>query len=442
MMAPKAAWIKPLEGKRDKESIRLIVAGGADYHRKIINNLACDAISLVDLAETEAALFDRLDRDEFDCLIVDQTFDGRNTLELRAMIDQRVASPPATIIVADAPDQKVILKAFRSGVSDVVTTGPAFRKELVGAVRRSTERNRKMHAMRDEIEHLSELARRDRLTGIPNRNFLDDRLTSLVAGTRRHDGTSFAMLLIVINNFDEINTIHGHAVGDQVLKAFARQLMQASRSSDAFGRLGGNEFLYLIDRDISAGIIEQVCARLSKNLAFSVDLESISIALTASIGAALCPDDGGSIDEVLNAARQAMLVAKAGGGGYHVPHTVRLTLETVADGEAETTPAEGHAAGAAERDANRRIEHRERVLRRGRIILGDGFSTIDCVIRDISAHGARFTVQEGIAIPRTLSLAIPDTGRTHQAIRRWQRGASIGVEFTTEAAGHRDDKAA
>ena len=440
-MASKANRIEPLEGKRDGQPIRLIVAGSADFHRGIVDAMARDAASLIDLAETEAVLFDRLRREEFDCLIADQTFGARNTLELRQHIEQHVAAPPATIILTDAPDQKTILKAFRSGISDVVASGPTLRKDLTAAIHRAVERNRKMQALVDEIEYLSKLARYDRLTGVPNRNFLEDRLASLVAGARRHDGT-FAVVMIELNNFEAITDIYGHAIGDQVLKAFARRLMQASRSSDSFGRLGGSEFLYLIDRDISAESVEQACARLSKTLAFSVALESIAIALTASIGAALCPVDGESTDELLNAARQAMLVAKAGGGGYHVPRTLRFTLEAVDGCDEAAGPAEEHRLVAGAREANRRIEHRERVLRRGRIILGDGFSTIDCIIRDISTHGARFTVQEGISVPRSLSLSILDTGHTHQAIRRWQHGPSIGVEFTAEAKAQQGERAA
>ncbi len=441
MMASHAAHIEPLQGRRDTQSIRLIVAGTPDLHRKVVDALVSDAVSLIDLAETEETLFDKLGHEEFDGLIADLTFAGRNILQLRETIEQRLAVPPATILLTEAPDQKVVLKAFRSGVSDVVATGATMAAELAGAVRRSVERNRKMHTMLDEIDYLSKLARYDRLTGAPNRNFLEDRLASLVAGARRHDG-AFAVLMIALNNFGAINDIYGHAIGDQVLKAFARQLMHASRSSDAFGRLGGSEFLYLIDRNISAATIEQTCARLSKALGFSVELDNIAIALTASIGAALCPADGECIDDLLNAARQAMHVAQAAGDGYHVPHTVSITVETVgADGDAAASEGEPRA-GPGGRENNRRTEHRERVLRRGRIILGDGFSTIDCIVRDLSAHGARFTVQEGIAIPRTLSLSILDTGRTYPATRRWQRGPSIGVEFTAESDEQQNDKAA
>ena len=432
-MAQSTAQIEPLDGKRDNRSIRLIVAGSHDYHRQIINTLACDAVSLVDLAETEEALFDKLEREEFDCLIADQTFAGHSTLALREMMDQRLAVAPATILVIDAPDQKTVLKAFRNGVSDVVAIASASSQELAGAVRRSAARNRKMRNLIDEIDYLSKLARCDRLTGVPNLNFLEDRLASLVAGARRHD-SRFAVLAIDVNNFDEIVDIYGHAIGDQALKAFARQLMQASRSSDAFGRTSGNEFLYLVDHEVTIESIEQACARLSNALSFAVELESVGITLSASIGAAIFPSDGESIDELLNAARQAMSVAQAAGGGYHVPRTVQITVETAAaegDGS-DRTDAEAQEAERGDRDANRRIEHRERVLRRGRIILGDGFSTIDCIIRDISPHGARFTVQDGIALPRTLSLTVLDTGRTHPAIRRWQRGPSFGVEFTAE----------
>ena len=77
-----------------------------------------------------------------------------------------------------------------------------------------------------------------------------------------------------MNNFTTINDIYGHAIGDQVLRAFARKLMQASRTSDAFGRLHGDEFLYLIDREATVEAVHKACARLAKALSFTVQLDT------------------------------------------------------------------------------------------------------------------------------------------------------------------------
>ena len=82
------------------------------------------------------------------------------------------------------------------------------------------------------------------------------------------------------------------------------------------------------------------------------------------------------------------------------------------------------------RDENCRAEHRNRVFKRGRIILGDGYSTIDCVVRDLTTRGARITVEDNVALPFDFTFSLLDTGAVHVAIRRWQRGRSMGIEFS------------
>jgi len=418
-----AARIEPLEGTRTNLSIRTIVAGPADYHQTMAEALAGDEVSLVDRVETEEALFDRLNREEFDCLIADYTFAGRNTLELRERIESSVSNPPATVIFTADDNARMVLKAFRNGVSDVVTGNQP--RDLMAAVRRAVTRLRKTRALHDEIHHLARLARYDRLTGVPNQNHLEDRLAALIASAERHD-RPFSILLIDINKFTAINDVYGHGVGDQVLKAFARKLMEASRSSDAFGRYGGDEFLYLIDQEVTPSALEQACARLVGALSFTVDLDNVAVNLSASVGAASYPADGKTTEALLRVAEEDMLDAKVAGTGYVSRDPGVATAAAAASSRAERPEA------PVVREDNRRSEHRERVLRRGRIVLGDGYSTIDCLVRDISPHGARVTVQEGLAVPHNFNFRMLDTGRAYAAVRRWQRGLSIGLEFMIE----------
>jgi diguanylate cyclase (GGDEF)-like protein len=319
----------------------------------------------------------------------------------------------------------MMLKAFRNGVSDVVAGEGSYGRDLLPAVRRAVARLRKTRSLHDEIQHLARLARYDRLTGVPNHNFLEDRLAALVASGERHN-RAFSILMIDLNKFTAINDVYGHAVGDQVLKAFSRKLMEASRTSDAFGRYGGDEFLYLIDQDVGAAAVEQACGRLAAALDFTVELDNISIQLSASIGSASYPADGNTADALLRVAEEDMLAAKVAGTGYIArnPGAGSATAQEDAAGDRRDGPGI--------REDNRRIEHRERVLRRGRIVLGDGYSTIDCLVRDISPHGARVTVQEGLAVPHNFNFRLLDTGRAYAAVRRWQRGLSIGLEFMLE----------
>jgi len=436
------ARIKPLDNGRGERSVHVLVAGEEDYCKKAIDALAGAEISLIEHAATEDELFEKLQRGEYDCLIVGRDACGHNSIELRELVEQRFPNQSAMIMLSDVANQKVTLKAFRSGFSDFVSMDHEFGRELIQAVRRAVDRNRRTQALIDENEHLSMLAHYDRLTGVPNRSFLEERLASLQAAATRHADT-FAVLLIDINRFEEISRIHGHAVGDQVLKTFAQKLMSAARASDTFGRFSGDQFLYLMDRDVSHAKVEQACIRLAEALSFSVELESVGVALSARIGGAVFPFDGKTSDELLSAAKRALYAARTEASGYHLPRRGQTAPEdtsqtaaavAVRDTKHPSTTAATDAVNPGERGENRRRERRDRVLFRGKIILDDGFSTIDCVIRDLSPHGARVTVQDRAVPPRSFSLAILDTGRVFDAVRRWQRGQTVGLELSIKEA--------
>ena len=196
------ARIQPLEATRNERSVHVLVLGEKDYYKKAVDALAAAEISLIDHAATEDELFEKLQREEYDCLIAGQTACGHNSIELRELIEQRVPNRSAMIMLTDVASQKVILKAFRSGFSDFVAMDHEFGRELVQAVRRSVAGNRKTQILNDEIEHLSKLARYDRLTGVANRDFVEASLATLIAAAGRHQYT-FAVLLIDLSNLSE-----------------------------------------------------------------------------------------------------------------------------------------------------------------------------------------------------------------------------------------------
>ena len=120
------ARIKPLDGARNEQSVHVLVAGEKDYYEKAVDALAAAEISLIDHAATEDELFEKLQREEYDCVIAGQTACGRNSIELRELIEQRVPNRSAMIMLTDVANQKVILKAFRSGFSDFVSMDHEF----------------------------------------------------------------------------------------------------------------------------------------------------------------------------------------------------------------------------------------------------------------------------------------------------------------------------
>ena len=145
-------------------------------------------------------------------------------------------------------------------------------------------------AMRDlaEVEatrRIYEATVRDRLTGVFNRHFLDERLVSEMAYAKRH-GTSLSALFVDADHFKRVNDTHGHATGDQVLRQVAEVLTRIVRTEDVVARYGGEEFVVVV-RGISAVGVLAVAERLRMGVeALEIMVEGARLPVTVSIGVA------------------------------------------------------------------------------------------------------------------------------------------------------------
>ncbi len=182
--------------------------------------------------------------------------------------------------------------------------GPGGSPLGVVAIKRDVTERRRLQ------ERLERLAHYDSLTGLPNRALFFDRLNGAVARGRR-EGRKFALLFIDLDGFKAINDRYGHQAGDELLVVTARRLKDAIRDSDTAGRMGGDEFIVLLDNiarsEDAAAFTEKIRATLSE----PITLDSGStVSIRASIGASVYPDDGESGDAVLKAADAAMYERK------------------------------------------------------------------------------------------------------------------------------------
>ncbi|MEE8338404.1 MAG: diguanylate cyclase [Dehalococcoidia bacterium] len=152
-------------------------------------------------------------------------------------------------------------------------------------------------------------ARHDTLTGLPNRRFLDERLSNLRAGLTE-DGQS-ALLMMDMDDFKIFNDTLGHEVGDRVLKIMARELRATCRSEDFIARGGGDEFVIVMEGAGEAAAVS--LARRFNEALHDVHLEipGAPSRISVSIGIAVAPEDGRSSDVLVRAADQAMYEAKA-----------------------------------------------------------------------------------------------------------------------------------
>lgn len=153
------------------------------------------------------------------------------------------------------------------------------------------------------------MAYHDPLTGLPNRQFLQDALARELARARRRT-TSFALMLLDLDGFKEINDSLGHEVGDQVLCTVARRLQCAVREGDIVVRLGGDEFLVLqtdlSDLEDAVTLAERVVAAIAPPM----HVCHVDVSVSASLGLSRFPVDGASAETLLQVADQAMYRAK------------------------------------------------------------------------------------------------------------------------------------
>jgi two-component system, cell cycle response regulator len=161
---------------------------------------------------------------------------------------------------------------------------------------------------------LYEAAVRDRLTGLYNRGYFDDRIAAECAFVRRHQ-SSMAALLIDLDHFKLVNDTYGHPAGDAVLKAAAVKIRESLRAEDLAARYGGEEFVVLA-RGTDAGGAEVLGQRLRTRIALAqVVSPSGPIKVTASIGVAVMRKDlvYRNAGELIAAADSALYEAKAAG---------------------------------------------------------------------------------------------------------------------------------
>jgi diguanylate cyclase (GGDEF)-like protein len=174
-----------------------------------------------------------------------------------------------------------------------------------------TTRTRGLEAANQQLRHL---ATHDALTGLPNRVLLDDRLQQAIAHAER-DARSFAVLVCDLDRFKLINDSLGHRAGDELLQEVARRLLTVVRTADTVARFGGDEFVVIgtsvSDADGAAGL----AARVTDVLQAPVRIAAIDIHASPSIGIALYPDDGVSMQALLAHADAAMYSAKQHGRG-------------------------------------------------------------------------------------------------------------------------------
>ena len=245
---------------------------------------------------------------ENDAVLLDLSLPDAQDLQALTMLRAAAPRVPVVILSANA-DEELAREGVQAGAQDYLVKGRVTPEDLRRALRYAIERQRGQ-------EHLTYLAFHDALTGLPNRALLEDRFGQALAHARR-TGSHLALLFLDLDGFKAVNDRQGHDVGDALLQEVAARLAGCTRGSDTIARLAGDEFVALLPgADEMAATA--VAAKVLAVVGVPYHLPGLAaIALTASVGISVYPDDAVEASALLRRADAAMYGAKRRGkNGY------------------------------------------------------------------------------------------------------------------------------
>lgn len=165
-------------------------------------------------------------------------------------------------------------------------------------------------------EKIQYLATHDFLTGLPNRMMFGHLLQQAVQTAKRYQ-KQFAVLFIDLDGFKDINDRMGHEAGDELLKEIAQRLKNDLRAADVAARVGGDEFVLLMEEVTDSGSVATVARKINESIAQPLTIHGREQHITASIGISLYPNDAEEGPALLSQADRAMYAAKANGKNHY-----------------------------------------------------------------------------------------------------------------------------
>ncbi|MGB0468174.1 MAG: EAL domain-containing protein, partial [Pontibacterium sp.] len=250
-----------------------------------------------------------------------EAFSNHTESEVQGKTDMELFSPEVSVLVREK-DQAVLstglpqsyecVSAYPDGREVVLDVYKAPFYGLDGTLYGIVGISRDITDKRAADELIWQQANFDTLTGLPNRNMMQDRMAQEIKKAHRVGGM-VALMFLDLDRFKEINDSLGHDMGDRLLVEAARRLSLAVRDTDTVARQGGDEFTVILGELKETGSVEKVANNILTSLAEPFLLGDEQVYVTASIGITFYPDDATEIEALLKNADQAMYAAKAAG---------------------------------------------------------------------------------------------------------------------------------
>jgi two-component system cell cycle response regulator len=274
------------EAHATAREFKVLVADDSRIYRKLVEDTLSEKQYSLLFAKSGREAIDLFSEHQPSVVITDWMMPDLSGIELCEHIRNHSSQASYTylIILTGITEKDKLVKGLAAGADDYLTK-PFHSDELlarVGVGYRIVELHRQLEAKNLLLE---ELALTDSLTGLPNRRAIEDWATRQLSGAARY-GFSFLVVMADLDHFKAVNDTHGHDAGNAVLKRFSEILRTNSRRSDICGRIGGEEFLFVLTHTTQENarvVIERIRADLE---ATKFDFDGSRLTVTASFGVA------------------------------------------------------------------------------------------------------------------------------------------------------------
>lgn len=181
--------------------------------------------------------------------------------------------------------------------------------------------------LKESEKKLEFLAHHDSLTKLPNRILLKDRITHAIKNAKRNN-SMLAICFIDLDNFKKVNDTYGHTYGDDILRQSAIRIKDELREVDTLSRIGGDEFILLLENLNHISEIESIINKIQKRFESEFVINTRNFSLTASIGISLYPQNGINADKLIKNADIAMYQSKEAGKNTYTFFTDEMSIAT------------------------------------------------------------------------------------------------------------------
>lgn len=292
---------------------------------------------------------DLIEQNTFGCILLNNDLPDMNAQSVLAQIQDGPSLSIPVIVLTNKEQKDLAIELMESGATDYIPkcqcTKLVLNKVILYALARAQYRKVqtdfqkaivknieqenlkvKNEALKLANEKLKQLAMRDPLTGLPNRNYFAQQMDQALLSAQRAC-TILGVLYFDLDGFKYVNDTYGHKIGDDLLNCVAARVKQVIRQKDVFARIGGDEFVLLIDDATEPAYLGIVAAKICKELKAEFLIDTFEIHTSCSIGIATFPHSGQSCEHLIKNADSAMYRAKRFGRNNYKFFSAEMNIQ-------------------------------------------------------------------------------------------------------------------